>query len=38
MQIKGMRNLFNEIIAEDLPALCNDINIHTQEAFNCKLV
>jgi hypothetical protein len=28
-----MRNLFNEIITENLSSLCNDIDTNVQEAF-----
>jgi hypothetical protein len=30
---KGIENLFNEIIAENFPDPCNNINTHVQEAF-----
>jgi hypothetical protein len=33
IQTKVMGNLFNEIIAENLPTLCNEIDTHVQEAF-----
>jgi hypothetical protein len=33
IQTKGIENLFNDIIAENFPNVCNNINIHIQEAF-----
>jgi hypothetical protein len=33
MQTKGIRNLFKEITAENLPTLYNDIDTHVQETF-----
>jgi hypothetical protein len=33
IQTKDFGNLFNKIIAEKSPDLCNDIDTHVQEAF-----
>jgi hypothetical protein len=33
IQTKGIGNLLNEIITENFPDLCNDMDIHIQEAF-----
>jgi hypothetical protein len=33
IQTKGIWNLFNEIIAENFPTLCNDVDTRVQEAF-----
>jgi hypothetical protein len=32
-QTKGMVNLFNEILVENSPNLCNNIHIYVQKAF-----
>jgi TolA-binding protein len=33
IQTKGIGNLFNEIITENSPNLCSNVDIHVQEAF-----
>jgi hypothetical protein len=33
IQTKGIENLFNEIIAENFPNLCNNIGTQVQEAL-----
>jgi hypothetical protein len=33
IQIKGIGNPFSEIIAENFPCLCNNVDTHVQEAF-----
>jgi hypothetical protein len=33
IQTKVIANLFNDIIARNFLALCNDIDIHVQETF-----
>jgi hypothetical protein len=37
IQTKGIGNLFNEIIAENFPTLCNNIDKHIQEAFEPQI-
>jgi hypothetical protein len=33
IQTKGTGSLFNKIITDNFPTLCNDIDTHVQEAF-----
>jgi hypothetical protein len=37
IQTKGIRALFNEIMAENFPNLCNDIDTHVKEYFKLQI-